>query len=556
MHTTKLITLLLLILSTILIAHADNSHEDIGVDGANIVDDDGYDDFVPAIIPMVKDETQGRQALLRRYLEQDPTTKRLRARSDVDLTEAEDLLSHPRQVPDDQLGEAQNASIPIRELVERGLDVEGITNSESEDDSFNPDSSDPYYIGPEDDERTGLPGDTAPEPTQFKKITKRSLKELVKLAGGKRKRTITAPYGTGWGKKPVYGGIANYYDSVYHTNVQLGTPGTWFSVVIDTGSADLWVPSPKCTTQCAQRKKYVPTNSRTAQSLNVRTTVYYGLGSATGPVYMDTMRIGGLQATSTVFIQAESMNNNQPATVDGLLGLSFSALSWANYAVPKANKGRSSIVENLWNQGQIPAAAFGIWLSTWDPARPTAQGGELTVGSAAGNPKRYTGAITWLSVPNTSNWWHIGVDQLTVGTSGSLIKGRTVRAIVDTGSALLITDYATAAAANAQLGGYPTGIYGLWGISCGKIKASTVAVTFTLGGRAFVLKGADLASQVYPNDRNLCYSPFMTSRSGTDDNRWILGEIFLRKYYSIYDYNVQRTGGVLPRVGLALAVKG
>ena len=84
-----------------------------------------------------------------------------------------------------------------------------------------------YYVGPDDDERTGLPGDTAPEPVAFHKVTRRSLKDLVKMAGGKRKRTITAPYGTGATKKPVHGTVTNYYDSVVSWRIVLVRIGKW-----------------------------------------------------------------------------------------------------------------------------------------------------------------------------------------------------------------------------------------------------------------------------------------------------------------------------------------
>ncbi|KAJ3032414.1 hypothetical protein HDV00_007547, partial [Rhizophlyctis rosea] len=59
------------------------------------------DDFQPAIIPMIRDATAGRSAQLLQYLEPDPEhPHRLRARSDVNLEEAEDLLAHPRQLED------------------------------------------------------------------------------------------------------------------------------------------------------------------------------------------------------------------------------------------------------------------------------------------------------------------------------------------------------------------------------------------------------------------------------------------------------------------------
>ncbi|KAJ3008618.1 hypothetical protein HKX48_008432 [Thoreauomyces humboldtii] len=354
---------------------------------------------------------------------------------------------------------------------------------------------------------------------------------------------------------PQVSAVSNNYDNLYYTTISIGTPSQPFSVIIDTGSADLWIPSLKCTT-CGNRRKYNPAKSTTAIQLGLPCTTYYGLGSASGTIVADTAKFGNLVVAKQIFIQSDSNTNVQPDYVDGLIGLSFSSLSWANSIVPFSYNAKSALIENLFYTGKIPTPAFGIWLDktvSWTAAPGSVVGGELSVGSLTGNTARYTGAITWLSVPDNLSWWNVEWDGI-AGPNGVNVRpaGRNIRALVDTGTSLILVDYAVAAKMNALFGAVPTGIHGLWSVNCNTIAASTVKITITLQGYPFVLTGADLPVRVWSTDATTCYAPFQSRSTQDVQDDWILGDIFLRKWYQIYDYNWK--GGWKPRVGFALAV--
>ncbi|KAJ3144688.1 Vacuolar protease A [Geranomyces variabilis] len=347
--------------------------------------------------------------------------------------------------------------------------------------------------------------------------------------------------------------VNNNYDCLYFTNIQLGTPGVSYTVIIDTGSSDLWVPSPWCGS-CGNRKRYNPAASTTSQSLGMAVTSYYGLGSAWGNIFTDNARFGNLAVTGQVFIAANGNSNVQPAYVDGLMGMGFSGMSWANSVVPWAYVGKSSLVENLYKQGKISRPTFGIWLDryvSWSAEPSTVVGGELAIGGPAGNTARYTGAVTWLDVPNYTGWWSVEWRGISGPDGINLKPARGIRGLVDTGTALIVMDYAVAAKLNTFIGGYSTGIRGLWAINCNTIAASPIQFTINLQGYNFVLTGKDLPSRVWPTNGSVCYSPFQSSASSDVLGQWLIGDVFLRKFYQIYDYNY---AGGHPRVGLALAL--
>ena len=78
----------------------------------------------------------------------------------------------------------------------------------------------------------------------------------------------------------------------YTANIYIGSSRQTFRVVIDTGSADVWVPSVECELEsCRRHMKYNPSLSNTALSTGNIFSIKYGTGSVMGYIFKDQIGI-------------------------------------------------------------------------------------------------------------------------------------------------------------------------------------------------------------------------------------------------------------------------
>ena len=75
----------------------------------------------------------------------------------------------------------------------------------------------------------------------------------------------------------------------------VGTPAKTFTVQFDTGSSDLFVPGPSCTSSnCKGHTIFTPKSSSTAVDVGKTFNLQYGSGQVQGEQYTDTVTIAGL----------------------------------------------------------------------------------------------------------------------------------------------------------------------------------------------------------------------------------------------------------------------
>lgn len=220
--------------------------------------------------------------------------------------------------------------------------------------------------------------------------------------------------------------LRNYMDAQYFGEIGIGTPPQMFTVIFDTGSSNLWVPSSKCyfSVACYFHSKYKSSHSRTYKENGKSAEIHYGTGAISGFFSQDHVKVGDLVVKNQEFIEAtrEPSITFLVAKFDGILGLGFQEIS-VGKAVP--------VWYNMVDQGLVKEPVFSFWFNRNVDEK---EGGEIVFGGV--DPDHYKGEHTYVPVTQKGYWQFDMGDVLIDGqTSGFCASG--CAAIADSGTSLL-----------------------------------------------------------------------------------------------------------------------
>jgi len=90
--------------------------------------------------------------------------------------------------------------------------------------------------------------------------------------------------------------LDNYLDTQYFGEIGIGTPPQNFTVIFDTGSSNLWIPSSKCyfSIACYLHHRYRSAKSNTYKKNGETCTITYGSGQIAGFFSEDNVLVGSL----------------------------------------------------------------------------------------------------------------------------------------------------------------------------------------------------------------------------------------------------------------------
>ncbi|XP_078514909.1 pepsin A-like [Lissotriton helveticus] len=344
---------------------------------------------------------------------------------------------------------------------------------------------------------------------QKKKSLRENLREQGKLGEFLKKHKINpaSKY------SPVLAALAssepmtNYMDSSYYGAISIGTPAQQFNVIFDTGSSNLWVPSNKCTSDsCSNHNVFNPAASSTFNAINESLSIAYGTGSMTGVLASDTVQVEGITVTNQVFGLSETEADFfYYMQFDGILGLGYPSIS---------SDGVTPVFDSMWNEQLIPQNLFSVFLSS-----NSAVGSVVTFGGY--EPSYYSGSLNWVPV-SSEGYWQINLDSITINGNVVACNGG-CQAIVDTGTSLIAGPSTDIANIQKDIGA-TLNADGEYAVNCNTM-GSLPAIIFTINGVQYPLSEKAYIAQ------SSCTSNLQES----DPGLWILGDVFIREYYVVFD---------------------
>eukprot|EP00762_Andalucia_godoyi_P002751 ANDGO_04389.mRNA.1 Cathepsin D len=311
--------------------------------------------------------------------------------------------------------------------------------------------------------------------------------------------------------------LTDFMDTQYFGEVQIGTPGQSFSVVFDTGSSNLWIPSKKCLSPaCFLHHKYDSTKSSTYVKNGETFDIQYGSGSVQGFLSQDSVSVGGIAVKEQVF--AEVMEEKGLSFIfgklDGILGM-----AWPSISVDQVNP----FFQNAVKDGAVQENLFHFYLSK------TAGDGKSEMVLGGIDTSVVSSDFSYVPLTNTT-YWEFALDGVKVGSSKAFGNAH---AIADTGTSLIA---GPPAAMNAILAGLKVNQ------DCSNID-SNPDVTFTINGKDYVLKPKDYVLKVTSLGQTECLAGFMAIQLPPQlGDLFILGDVFLSTYSPVFDVGKQRVG--------------
>nr|BAD36915.1 pepsinogen C [Myocastor coypus] len=318
-----------------------------------------------------------------------------------------------------------------------------------------------------------------------------------------------------------------YMDASYFGEISLGTPPQSFQVLFDTGSSNLWVASIYCKSlACTTHSRFNPNKSSTYTSAGQTFSLQYGSGSLTGLFGYDTLTIQDTQVPKQEF----GLSEQEPggsflyAAFDGIMGLAYPGLSAGD---------ATTAMQGLLREGALSQSLFSVYLGSQQDA--TNEGGALILGGV--DESLYSGAISWTPVTQEL-YWQIGIEDFLLDGEASGWCSEGCQAIVDTGTSLLTVPQQYLSTLIEAIGAEEDE-YGEYLVDCNNVQ-NLPTLTFVISGVQFPLSPS---AYILSGDQ-YCMVGLESTYLSSDNGQpfWILGDVFLRSYYSVFDLGNNRVG--------------
>nr|XP_056701208.1 renin [Euleptes europaea] len=335
--------------------------------------------------------------------------------------------------------------------------------------------------------------------------------------------------GTGPHNKTAPTILTNYQDVQYYGEILIGTPAQTFKVVFDTGSANLWVPSYKCSplfSACVSHNRYDSSESSTYLENGTKIAIQYGQGNMRGFLSQDIVTVADIPVFQE-FAEATALTNDPfiYAKFDGVLGMGYPS---------QAIDGVIPVFDRIISQKVLKEEVFSVYYSRNSQSNT---GGEIILGGS--DPSYYTGDFHYHSI-SRKGYWHIDLQGVSVGGE-MLFCQDGCTAAVDTGTSF-ITGPASSVSVLMKAIGATLISEKDYVVECSKVQLLP-DISFIFEGRAYMLSGSAYVLQHSSYGSGLCVVAFTAFDIPPPlGPLWVLGASFIGEYYTEFDRKHHRIG--------------
>ncbi len=308
--------------------------------------------------------------------------------------------------------------------------------------------------------------------------------------------------------------VVDYENTQYFVAIELGTPAQSFLVVPDTGSSNVWVYSSKCTAVvCLYHDTYDSSKSLTTKADGQTFAISYGSGSISGFVTKDTLRFGGATSTNFGFGEIEKVKGAAFyfSEMSGILGLAYDSISVDRLPTfiessDLANKSFSFMLKNNPDESYMTIPGYDEELVN-----------------------KHNAKFNFHKVAEKM-YYSLNLDSIKKGTS--TVDSTGYYAVIDSGTSLI-------AGPKKLIDPIIEGI--TVNENC-RLNNNLPDITFTMDGIDYVLTPDDYIVEVSDNNETQCMLGIESANFGPGFNYLIMGDVFMRRYYSFFDKENDRVG--------------
>lgn len=316
------------------------------------------------------------------------------------------------------------------------------------------------------------------------------------------------------------------HKTAYYGRIEVGSPRQPFTVVFDTGSGNLMIPSTYCQSRaCTMHKRFDRKASTSAEDIEAdgsrskkgaprdQITVTFGTGEISGVFLQDDVCLGGL--CSNVHFVGSTDETDDPFTsfnFDGVLGL----------ALPEMSQGPDfSLMDHLVRSKKLKRDLFSVFLSDSE-----AENSEITFGDI--KQDRMASDMFWQPVSRNTGYWQVQIKDIAINNKPQSLCND-CQVAVDTGT--------------SQLAGPTDVINELSSRLNVKSDCSNYDdlpnLGFVMGDHVLNLKAQDYVDK----GNEGCEVALMPLDVPPPNGPlFIFGDPFLRKYYTAYDRERNQVG--------------